>query len=206
MSQFIEALEFRKMLSASPDQLTGDLQQTVTDGQSILGDVFSCRTQIIADGKSINADLRAAPHTAANRKLLAAFRSSQNQWVTTFTRDYHALIRAGLAEGRQAAKDGTTFVNNPTDAATASRLLAELITLQQRTASPLATFLADMPKVTSALSVRLAATAASNPGTASLQAHATGETTDVNTCPTTFQTDAKTAQTDVATLIADLAP
>lgn len=67
-------------------------------------------------------------------------------------------------------------------------------------------FLADMPKATAALGTRLSAIAAGNPGDSNLQAHVTTETTDANTCITTLQADAKTAQADVATLIADLTP
>ena len=206
MSRFIHALEPRRLLSASPDQLTADLQQTVSDGNSILGDVFSCRMQMIGDGKATNAGLRALPHTAANRKLLSAFRATQNQWLAMFMRDYRAVIGAGLSEGRRAVKDGTTLSNDPSDPAAASRLLSELKTLQQRTAAPLAKFLADMPKATAALSAQLAAISAANPADASLQGHVTTETMDANTCLTTLQADAKTAQADVAILIADLGP
>lgn len=204
MSTCMESLERRTLLSASPDQLSSDLQQIQTDGPSILGDVFSCHGTMVADFKATAGDLRALPHTSANRALAAALRAAQDQWISTFLRDYHALIRAGLPSGRRAGKDGTALFNDTSDTAAASRLLADLKTLQQRTAAPLAAFLADMPRVTSALTARLAAAASANSASAGLQTHATTETTDVNNCLATLQTDANTAQTDVATLVNDL--
>lgn len=206
MGTCIESLERRTLLSASPDQLSLDLQQIQTDGPSILGDVFSCRRTMLADFKAIAPDLRALPRTAANRALAAAVRKAQNQWISTFARDYGAIIRAGLSSGTRAGKDGTALFNDTSDTAAASRLLADLTTLRQRTAAPLAAFLAEMPRVTSALTAPLAAIASANPGSTGLQTHAMNEATDVNNCVATLQTDANTAQTDVATLVTDLSP
>ena len=206
MSTCIESLERRTLLSASPDQLSADLQQIQTDGPSILSDVFSCRRTMLNDFKAIAPDLRALPHTSASRALAAGVRTAQKQLISTFGRDYTAIIRAGLPSGRRAGKDGTALFNDTSDTVAASRLLADLKTLQQRTAAPLAAFLADMPRVTSALTARLAAVASANRGSTNLQLHATTETTDVNNCLATLQTDANTAQTEVATLVSDLSP
>ena len=206
MSTCIESLERRTLLSASPDQLSADLQQIQTDGPSILGDVFSCRRTMLNDFKAIAPDLRSLPHNRANRALAAAVRTAQNQLISTFGRDYTAIIHAGLPTGRRAGKDGTALFNDTSDSAAASRLLADLTTLQQRTAAPLAAFLADMPRVTSALAARLADVVSANPSAGNLQAHTTNETTDANNCLAMLQADANTAQTEIATLVSDLTP
>ena len=203
MSAIIEALEFRRLLSASPDQLSADLQQ-LFDLRPLPTDVLSCRTTLLADFKAISGDLRALPHTAANRALVAAVRKSQNQWMSTVQREYHRLIRSDLPLGLRVGHDEMALFEDTSNTVAASQLLADLRTLEPHVSGRIAAFLADVPRVTSSLTGALAAVASANPSSATLQAQVTSETLDVSDCAATLQSDVSTGQADVATMISDL--
>ena len=203
MAICIELLERRTLLSASPDQLSADLQQ-LFNLRPLPTDVFSCRMTMLTDFKAMSTGLRSLPHTAANRAAGADLRKAQNQWVSTVLRDWRRLLRADLPVGLRVGKDEIALSDDLSDSFAASRLLADLKTVNQRTTVPLNAFLADLPNVTSALTARLAAVASVNPGAANLQAQTTSETADVNDCFAMIQSDLSAGQSDVEMLISDL--
>ena len=205
MPKFIHALEPRRLFAVNP--LVGlDLSNLVSDGQAILGDLADQRSSIIVDGKVTNHSLLRLPRSAQNQILVANFRRAQQQWANTlFVRDWHALLRAGLALGKRAGKDGTILDNSgDTDPVAAANLLNDLQTLQTRATPPLNQFLADLPSVTASLTSTLSALASANPSVPLLQSSISTELSDLTSAQTVLQNDASTATMDVTTVINDL--
>ena len=204
MNIIVERLEGRRLLSATPDQLSSDLQQTESDGLASLSDLAGCRFTIAADAKAVSREVRKLPHTAQERTLVKAFHKEQSQWLRTLMRDYHKLLSAGISSGRRAVKEGKILINDPSNSVAQAKMLSALQTLQQRGNPPLSALLADMSAVNSSLNASLTALTAANPSEIQL-GYATGtEIYDANTCINTFPTDATTLRNDVAELISDL--
>lgn len=201
---FVMPLERRVLFAVVGPTLNADLQQTAQDGSTIVGDVSQCIFQPRIDTQVLAADLRGEVHTAAERKELAAALAAGRQFSASLRSGYFRIIRAGLTDGHAAATYASQFVNGKLHSFSPDRLLNELTRLQQKTATPLADFVAAVPGLSTSFSNALIPLAAAFPDNATLQADTQTANSNASSCVTTIQSDATLAQNDLNTLIGDL--
>ena len=204
MSQFIQALEPRALLSASGTTIVADETRLLGDARAIRAEVSHFGSLLKSDARTIQADLRGLPNTPANRALTSTLRTDVQKGIARLQKDVSVVIRVGSADARKALADGLAVFLNPTNAAALGRLAGDITRLTTATAAPIATVLADATAFQSQVGQDVSAVAAANPTNAALQTHVQAANADTSSVLSTARTDLQTVQTDVTTLLHDL--
>lgn len=204
MSQFVESMESRRLLSASGLAIVGDEVQLVSDARSIRSDVQHFGRSLKNDEKVIQSDLRGLPDNATNRGLVGTLRTDVRNGIGKLQRDVANLIRVGSSDARRALADGIALFFNPNNSGAQSRLANDIVRLQNETATPIATVLSDATSFQTKVAQDLTAISSANPTNAALGTHANTANTDTASALAAAQNDVHKVQTDVATLLHDL--
>jgi hypothetical protein len=205
MSCLIQSLEPRTLLSASSAQIVADELKIVSDARTARSDVFHYTPILIADAKSIAADLKSLANTSQNRSLGAKLKSDATQWFTRLKTEVLSIIHTGEPDARKAVVDGIAVYLNPSNTSARSQLSADLTQLQSVTSGPIAKLLSDAASARTAILSDLTAITAANPTATTLNSDVSKATSDTNTALNAASSDVHAIQTDVNTLISDLA-
>ena len=203
--QFIQTLESRRLLSASGLTIVADETKLLGDARTIRSDVQHFAPLLKTDERVIQNDLRGLPNNATNRTLTGTLRGDVQAGIGKLRRDVGNLIRVGSSDARKAVADGISLFFNPTNASAQSRLAADITRLQNETAAPLAALLTDAAAFQSKITQDLTALSNANPTNTALHNDVQAANGHTSSALTTAQHDVTTVQTDLATLLHDLA-
>lgn len=122
--RFIQSLERRQLLSASPATLSADLADVLSEIKAVHGVLTAAKSTETADRRTFLADLRPAS-SRSNAKLVAQLeRDDARGWAKTFAADA-ALTVKGSSLCRHDTADGILLLKRPGDAALSGRVSAE---------------------------------------------------------------------------------
>lgn len=204
MSQFIQVLESRTLLSASGTAIVADETRLLGDARTIRAEVSHFGSLLKADSRLIQADLRGLPNTPGNRALVATLRTDVQKGIAKLQKDVATVIRVGSADARRALADGLAVFLNPTNAPALARLAGDITRLTTEAAAPIGTVLADAASFQSTVSHDLTALSNANPTNAALQGHVQTANADSSAAISTAGHDLQTVRSDIATLLGDL--
>jgi hypothetical protein len=200
MSQFIQALELRVLLSATADTLTADQATIDADAKAVKAALDAGIKAIGADSKTIAADLKGATDKTTAKAELKTLLADEKSLGKTLKKDEAALLKAGIGPSHKATAVGIAVTKNSSDTKLQAKLSADIAALA--TAAPLATLAADATPGT--IPADMDAMVASNPTNSALSAHVAAAKTDLLTQLSTVVTAGTKFSTDVGTLKADL--
>lgn len=203
MSRFIQVLESRTLLSATPvtkATLLADQAVIVSNAVAAKADLKVLAAGVGADTKAIQADLKGLPKT--NLPLLRTLKVDEAMTRALITKDLHALLNPGVSLARRSTAAGIAQIRKATTAVVA-KVVADVAALQTVTAAPLATLQA--AEQGNAIDTDLQALVAANPTDATLAADVAKLQSDASTNGGTFDQAAMTFQTGIATVAVDVA-
>lgn len=204
MNAQIQPLEPRLLLSASSAQIVADELKIVSDAGTARSDVLHFAPILIADAKSVAADLKSLANTSQNRSLGTKLKSDATQWFTRLKTEVLTIIHTGEPDVRRAVADGIAVYLNPSNTSARNRLSADLTHLQSVTSGPIAKVLTDAASARTAILADLTAITTANPTATTLNSDVSKATGDTNTALNAATNDVHGLQSDVNTLISDL--
>ena len=204
MTRLIQPLESRILLSASSTQIVADELKIVSDANSARTDVLHFAPILVADAKSVAADLKSLSNTAQNRTLGAKLKTDATQAFAHLKSEVLAIIHTGGPVAKKAVIDGLAVFANPSSVAARARLSADLKHLQSVTSGTIAKFLSDAGSARTAILGDLNAITAANPTGTTLATDVSKASIDTTAALGAATTDVQTLQGDVNTLITDL--
>jgi hypothetical protein len=204
VSQFIQSLESRMLMSASSSTLSTDLSVIVADATATRAASKSLQSAALSDEKIIAADLRGLSNKSSNRVLLLRAQLDEARLFSRTSIAEANLLITGSVRSRHAVGDGKTLLTHPTNASLKAHVAghvtnlntvvpAELNVLQTNVANLVQTWVADLNAI-----------AAANPSDATLAGAVQTAQNDVNTRAGTLTAAATKFQTDIAILGNDL--
>lgn len=206
LTRFVQALESRTFLSASPVPTTiiADELAVAADIKAFHADLKAYGPTYKADVKALKADLEALPKSEQNALLLNVLRADQNKCAATLRADFAHLMAVDRPALHKLRADGLRVFMHPTDAAAKAALAADITAFQSANAAPLATFMADLTACTHTLSTDVAALVAANPTATKLASDLQKAQADVAAAVSTIQNDLSKTQADLGKLTTDL--
>lgn len=149
MSQFIQSLESRTLLSASSTEATAllaDVKQVKASSVVVRADMKVAAADASAGLHKITADLKSST-TSANRAtnagLVKALKAAGASDLATLKGDETALLAVGSSLSARSAADAKALLLHPTSTTLQAKVAADLSALSTQPAAKLATFEAD---------------------------------------------------------------
>jgi len=208
MSQFIDSLESRTLLSAAPltkTEVLADEMAIISDSATTRADLKSASVVMAADTRTVAADVKTL-NTPANRQanaaLLKTLRSDNQKYLATLRKDEAGLLGPGGGLARRASAHALALIQHPTNTKLQAQVTADMTALSTANAAALAKLQADVQ--TSTFSTDLNNIVTANPSSTLLATHVQSAETDATTATNTFNTAAAKFQTDTGTLSTDL--
>jgi hypothetical protein len=203
MCRFIQSLESRRLLSATPVSkatLLADEAHIVADAVAAKADFKTLVAAVTADTKTIQSDLKGL--SKSNATLLKTLKADEVKVFTLVTRDLNALIGSPGALAKRSTADGVALLTKSTKAIQA-KVTADIASLGTVATAPLAKLQADDQNT--GLGPALQAITDANASDATLAADITRQRDDTESKGTIFNTAVVQFQTDLGALAADLA-
>lgn len=203
MSRFVQSLESRMFLSATPVSratLVADAALIVADGAAARVDLADLTATLNADTKAIQASLKQLPKT--NLPLFKSLKADETKLVAQIRRDLNAVLGPATALARRSVADGSALMLKST-AAVGARVAADIAALGTITNGPVATLQADAQGTS--IGADLQALLAANPSSTTLASNISALQSDTSTAATTFTDAALAFQTDIGSLATDVA-
>jgi hypothetical protein len=204
MSQFIQSLESRVLMSASSATLSTDLSTIVADATTTRAASKSLQSTALSDERIIAADLRGLSNKSSNRVLLL---KAQVDEARLFSRTAVAeanLLITGSARSRHAVGDGRILLAHPTNASLKAHVAGHVTNLNTVIPAELNVLQSDVANLVQTWVADLNAIAAANPGSSTLAAAVQTAQNDVSTHAGALTSAATKFQTDIAILGNDL--
>ena len=146
MSQFIESLESRTLLSASSTEaatLLADVKQVKATSVTVRADMKLAAAAATASLRQITADLKSSTtsaNRATNAALLKAVKVADATDLAKLKADQTALLAVGASLSAKSAADAKALLLHPTNTALQAKVTADLSALSTEPAAKLATF------------------------------------------------------------------
>jgi hypothetical protein len=204
-SRFVQSLESRALLSATPSTLIADELALAADAKTLHMDLKAYGPIYKADVKALAADLKALPKSPQNQLLLNALRRDQNKCAATLLGDFAHLMAVDRPAVGKLTADAFRVFLHPTDAIAKAKLAADITAFQSASAAPMAQFATDLAACGQTLAADAAALAAANPTATKLAADLEKTKADATAAAATIQADVSKGQTDLTKLLTDLA-
>lgn len=149
MSQFIQSLESRTLLSASTTEATAllaDVKQVKASSVVVRADMKVAAADASSGLHKITADLKSST-TSANRAtnagLVKALKAAGASDLAMLKGDETALLAVGSSLSARSAADAKALLLHPTNTTLQAKVAADLSALSTQPAAKLATFEAD---------------------------------------------------------------
>ena len=149
MSQFIESLESRTLLSASSTEaatLLADVKQVKATSVTVRADMKLAAGAATADLRQITADLKSST-TSANRATNASWlktvKTADASDLAKLKADQTALLAVGSSLSAHSAADAKALLLHPTSTVLQAKVAADVSALSTQPAAKLAIFQAD---------------------------------------------------------------
>jgi hypothetical protein len=203
MSRFVQSLESRMFLSATPVSkatLVADEALIVADGAGAKADLVELTATLTADTRAIQATLKQLPKT--NLPLFQSLKVHETKLLSLIRRDLNAVLGPATALARRSVADGVASMLKST-AAVGARVAADIAGLGTITNGPVATLQADAqgPSIGADLQALLAA----NPSSTSLASDISALQNDAADAATTLTGAVLAFQADIGALATDVA-
>lgn len=203
MYHLIEHLEGRQLFASSAT-IVADLSRVVSDGLAIAADVRQSLPVLLADARTVSADLRSFAQSSQGQPLVTKLKQDDQKWIATLRIDGAAVKNAGAAKARVAFNAGLLVFRHPTNFTYIERLGADLLALGSAVTAPLATLQAAATSGEATISTDLQNIAAAASSDTTLQAAIQQVQTDAGSAQSTIDQAGQQLQTDVGTLVSDL--
>jgi hypothetical protein len=204
MTNLIEPLEYRRLYSTGPHDLSSEASQTVSEIKILRTSLTGRRRTESADRRAVAADLRAAGGRA-NALLTAGLRRDDAAgWAHVFAAEA-SLVARGSALSRRAAADGVLLLKHPGNAAFQARVAADAAALESRIAALLGAVQRQYLAAEQTRNADLAAIVAANPSVEALPAQVQAVRNDEAATPAVLGATAALVQGDANRLAADVA-
>ncbi|HEX4794911.1 MAG TPA: hypothetical protein VH370_14015 [Humisphaera sp.] len=198
-NQFIESLESRVFLSASPTTVAADRAQLVNDFAAFKVSLKTCAKYGASDTKAVNKAVK--QYGAFGKGLAAKFKADAKATGKILTADYKVLLKTGSGDVAHVLRSVRILAKKPTQPQELAELAAALGSLSSNVAG---TKFADDWAAASALAVAdLSAAAALNLFDPSLQSVVTTAEDHANACSAAASTTGAKVQSDLTQFIAD---
>lgn len=203
VAQFMEMLEGRTLLSASPVTIVGDETKLVTDAKAALGVFETSVATFRTDRATLIADVKALPRTKTNNALVLKLSKNELAAAAVITADGKKLIAVDEAAVRTAVLDGLKDYANPT-AANNAKLATAIQNAENLAAKPLAKLEADLNSTAGTLNADLNALGAANPSATKLTSDIFAAEAAETAARGQLTAQVATIQGDLSTLVTDL--
>ena len=146
MSQYIESLESRRLLSASSTEaatLLADVKQVKATSVTVRADMKLAAAAATASLRQITADLKSSTtsaNRATNASLLKAVKVADATDLAKLKADQTALLAVGASLSARSAADAKALLLHPTNTTLQAKVTADLTALSTEPAAKLATF------------------------------------------------------------------
>lgn len=206
MKQFIEALESRKLLSATlPVAVLGDVMKLVVDAHATKVDFQQHVPAFRADMQALGKDLHGLPDSGSNHSLLGKLRGDEGHALAKIRADLGSLFNVGGASVRRALADGMRVFLHPNDAMAKAKLSADVTALQAAATAMFMKLGTDVMASGSAITADLSALTAANPTDTTLAKDVQTTETDGGKLVTAVSSDLQAVNADFTKLFTDLA-
>jgi hypothetical protein len=203
-TQFVQTLESRMLLTATPNTLVADELVLAADVKTLHADLKAYAPAYKADVKTLADDLRALPKSPANVLLLNKLRTDQNKCAATLRADFAHLMAVDRPAIHKLTVDAFRVFLHPTDATAQAKLAADIAAFQANGAAPLAQFTTDLAACGQTLAADADALVAANPTATKLATDLDKTKADASAAATTIQADVTKGQADLTKLLTDL--
>ena len=203
MAQFIEVLEDRTFLSATPTTIGADETKLLTDAKAAYAVFQSSVASYRTDRANLIADVKALPKNKTNNALILKVSKAELTAVAKITADGKKLIAVDQAAVRTAVTVGLKDFANPT-AANDAKLVAAIQKAQSLAAKPLAKLQADLVSTSTTLDTDLNTLASANPSATKLNSDIATAESDQISAGISITAQLNTIQGDLSTLVTDL--
>ncbi|HSU68861.1 MAG TPA: hypothetical protein VLJ39_18410 [Tepidisphaeraceae bacterium] len=205
MNTMVEGLESRRLMSATVSAtVQADLQKLTDDSAAAQAQVAQYMPTMLANAATLRADLLAS-HSPVNRLLLGREQGAGMRFLALTRAGTNTFLRVELATARRVIADGLRLAAHPGNAVLQAR-----VTLDQATFNTAATVymnrLGAIQSVVGALAAAAYNTILSvNPTNSAISADIQTSQSDGSAFLAALGTSLGTTQTDLATLVNDVA-
>lgn len=203
-TRFIQSLEPRMLLSATPQTLVADELLLASDVKALHADLKAYGSTYKADVKALGADLKALPKSHQNVLLLNVLKKDQNKCAATLMADFAHLMAVDRPAVNKLTADAFRVFLHPTDATAKAKLAGDITAFQSAGAAPMAQFATDLAACGQTLAADVAALATANPSATQLSSDLDKTRADATAAAATIQADVSKGETDLTTLLTDL--
>ena len=195
MSHLIQALESRRLLSATAASLGAELGAVNTTGATVKADLKALAAGAKADLSLLTKDLKGSAST--NAALLKKAQTDETKYIKRISADVTALLNAS-AVSKSSVTDGNAVIKAPANAVLATKIGVDATALLTAATKPQTKLIADSSTAT--IDADLTAIATANPTIT----QATTARTHFDAFVAKLLTDANTYTNAVGTLRVDL--
>ncbi len=138
MSQYIEELENRQLLSVSA-AVVADLAALKAEALAIKAQATSFVTSVVAENKALAADIKRLGNSSSNKALLNTLKKDETSGGNIGKRDSATLLSIGTRDTSKVIADLRALFSHPGNAAGEARLAGNLVTLESDASTNAAT-------------------------------------------------------------------